>query len=1114
MSAAPAADALVRGFHDPPDSARPRVWWHWMDGNVTEEGIHLDLVWMHRVGIGGVQAFDAAFSTPARVNQPLLYMTPEWQHAFRVASSTAAQLHLEFSIAGSPGFSESGGPWVEPEEGMKKLVWSSMRINGGQAFIGKIPRPPSTIGPFQNLPIDHRDFLSGGVAKNPPKAIYADVAVLAYRLPPLERSMAELNPTVTCSAGPLEGTPLWDGDLQKAISIPFFHEGFAWVQVAFQIPQTIYAVTLAQPTFTAVQLQSSADGHRFSPVIDLPPPADAQQTLAFAPVTARYFRLQLATPTSVDAGVKKDFVHVKNPTAHRIAEFILHTAPRVHRAEDKAGFFQGFLTGPDLDEAATPAAPSETLMRKADIVDLTSRLQSDGTLKWTPPPGRWEILRLGYSLLGTTNHPASPEATGLEVDKLSRAHVQANTRRYLDRFAQFLGPDLIGPHGLHGMVNDSAEVGAQNWTESLPTEFSRRRGYDLTAWLPTLTGRIIDSAESTERFLWDFRQTLGELMAENHYGAIAEELHRRGMIHYAEAHEVARAFIGDGMATKRFSDIPMGAMWAGELFQPESGDADIRESASVAHLYGQNLVAAESFTASDRTYAYTPQMLKPVADRELIQGVNRFVIHASVHQPLNDPGPGFTLGPYGQWFTRHETWAEQAGPWVQYLTRSAFLLQQGRFVADVLYFYGEDSNITALYAAGLPPIPEGFNFDFANADALNLLSVDNGQLVTRSGMHYAVLVLDPRTRVMSLPVLNRLRELVKAGAILIGAKPQTTPSLADAVSGFRVAADELWGSGDVSINRKVGRGRVIHSANLAAAIAQLQIEPDFAYEKPAPDSKVWFVHRLLSDADLYFIDNRQPRMEEIDASFRVNGKLAELWHADTGRIEPVSYRIEGYRTTVPLRLDPAEAVFVVFRKPATESERTVAPAHRSVLSSIEGPWDVHFATAQGAPAYTQFPKLTSWIQNVDRGIKYYSGTASYRNSLNVRSAWLKAGTRIELDLGRVKDLAEVWVNGQSMGVVWKAPFRIDITDPLHGGKNRLEIRVTNTWVNRLIGDKQPGAKPYAYATFDPYKADSPLLEAGLLGPVYLQQLTSGEEYAEAAVPVMAQSLADLRQAAR
>jgi hypothetical protein len=558
------------------------------------------------------------------------------------------------------------------------------------------------------------------------------------------------------------------------------------------------------------------------------------------------------------------------------------------------------------------------------------------------------------------------------------------------------------------------------------------------------------------------------------------------MIHYSEAHEQGRAFIGDGMDAKRYSDVPMGAMWVGDLFPQESHDADLRESASVAHIYGQNLVAAESMTAlgvnpTAYAYVFAPENLKPTADRELADGVN-LLVPLSVHQPLIDKAPGVTLGPVGQWFTRNETWAEQAGPWITYLARSSYLLQQGHFVADVIYYYGQDSNITALYGKHLPPVPEGYAFDFASAHALTKLSVRDGRVVTASGMRYRLLALDPRNSLMSLDVVKEVARLVAAGATVVGDKPQATPSLTDVASDFRELADAVWGSEGVGEHR-YGKGRILTGKPLAESIVDLKLQPDFTYSKTAANSSVWFVHRRLINGDLYFINNRQDRSERIEARFRVRGKTPELWHADSGVIEPVSYRIEEDHTVIPLRLDPHDALFVVFRKSAQQRELNLPERIRSVLSTLRGPWKVHFQAGRGAPEQATFTELQSWSSNTDPGIKYFSGTASYATTLNALASWFAKGQRLEIDLGVVRNLAEVAVNGKSVGILWKAPFRVDITEKLRPGVNRIDIHVTNVWPNRLIGDKQPNAKPVAFTTFNPYSAESPLLDSGLLGPI-------------------------------
>jgi alpha-L-rhamnosidase len=1093
-------DALRRGFADPPDSAKPRVWWHWMNGNITKEGIRLDLEWMHRVGIGGFQNFDAALNTPQLVQKRLVYMTPEWKDAFLYATTLAAQLGLEEAIAGSPGWSESGGPWVRPEQAMKKIVWSETRVQGGKPFRAVLPKPPSVGGPFQNIPrFDVIAQFTGRQPKTPPE-FYADSAVIAYRVPETDVPMNDLQPKVTSSGGAIDPAILADGDYVKSSALPIAPVGEqAWVQFEFPKPQSVQGVTLvlgeARNPFAEAMgehpvgpdLEASDDGKSYKKIATLPADGSISNTISFPKVAARFFRLAFTTPAPGPRSTQMDIEFNSGPPRreYKIAELVLHTGARVNRFEEKAAFDRL----PDLYQFPTPPMSPADAVRKQEVIDLSSKMQPDGTLDWTPPSGTWLVLRMGYSLTGVTNHPASPEGTGLEVDKLNPDHVRAYMNTYLDNYKSAVG-DLMGKRGLQYVINDSWEAGTQNWTDNLISEFKKRRGYDMQPWMPVLTGRVVESSESSDRFLWDFRRTLSDLLAQYHYDLLEATLKERGMRHYGESHEEGRAFIGDGMEVKRSNDIPMSAMWTqrpGVNAEQYGYDADIRESASVAHIYGQNLVAAESLTAGAAAWAWSPETLKPTADQELAMGLNRFVIHTSVHQPLIDRIPGIGLGPFGQWFTRNETWAELAHPWTMYLARNSFLLQQGQFAADIAYFYGEDSNLTSLFLHKAPQIPEGYNFDYINADALvHVLSFDGSRLSTPSGMKYRVLALDPYSQHMSLPVLRKIRDLVAAGAIVSGAKPTATPSLSDDEGEFGKIASELWGTGQAE--HSYGKGKVFAETGLADVMKARNVPPDFTFTKPEPDTKLLFVHRILEDGDLYFVDNRGERPENVQSTFRVQGKQAELWHADTGLVEPASYSIADGRTLVPLRLEPWGTVFVVFRKPAASPVRSLPVRYEKTVATIEGPWEVAFQENRGAPAKATFEKLESWSTSHDNGVKYFSGTATYTKTLQAPANWFEPRSDLWLDLGNVKNLAEVSVNGKSLGILWKTPFRIEVGKELKSGANIFEIRVTNLWVNRMIGDRQPGAaKQYTFTNPVFYKWDSPLLPSGLLGPVQLVQ---------------------------
>lgn len=1081
------SDPLMSGFQNPPASAKPRVWWHWMDGNVSQNGIREDLQWLNQVGVGGVQNFDAALAGAGRdtarlVDERVAYLTPRWREMFRFAVTQAQQLGMDFTIAASPGWSESGGPWVKPQQGMKKLVWSESIIQGGKRYNGQLAHPPQVTGPFQNVPFAIVPF---AVDEQHPQ-YYSDVAVVAFRAPVVEA----VQPAITSSAGSIDAARLSDGDLAEAVSLPYGDGRTSWIQFSYPKPQRVQSVTVsvARPsglapsdmaTGGAVWLEAAEDGQTFHRIANIPRDGAPQQTIAFAPVTAKLFRLVLERPESTRPGLEAllGLPVPPPPTAHRIFECVLHAGARINRFEDKAGFTnRAIAAGED-----TPEVDHQEAVEQKDVLDLTSQMKPDGTLEWSPPKGTWIVLRFGYSLTGRTNHPASREGTGLEVDKLNREHVKAYFDAYFAEYAKTLGPEMIGKQGLQYMLTDSYEAGIANWTDDILAQFRQRRGYDPRPWLPVFAGRVVGSSAASDRFLWDFRHTLGDLIAEAHYGQLSASLHEHGMGRYGESHESGRAFIGDGMQVKKSADVPMGALWSSTLGQPrETFDADIRESASVAHIYGQNLVAAESLTAFGNTFAFSPETLKRYADRELAMGLNRFVIHTSVHQPDDRPGPGATLGPFGQWFTRHETWASEARPWISYLTRSSYLLQQGHFVADIAYLYGEDNNITNLFGRAPPPIPDGFNFDYINADALvNVLTVKDGRLTTPSGMMYRVLALDPSTQRMSLPVLRKIRDLVDAGATVVGGKPTLTPSLSDDAAEFASITQRLWGP-----EPKVS------TDTLVTALAKLSIAPDVVFTGAKADAQLRHVHRSLQGTDLYFVASDSEAAQTIEASFRMSGKAPQLWHAMTGERTPASYRIEGDRTIVPLKLDPYDAVFVVFQQPTTQLTRTLPEPTAQVVASVDGPWDVSFPPDRGASPKARFTTLASWTTQAEPGIKYFSGTATYVTRFTAKRDWKSKGAHVWLDLGDVKDIAVVTVNGRTLGTLWKTPFRIDVTEALKAGENHLEVQVTNLWPNRLIGDKQPGARRIAYTTFDPYKADSPLLPSGLIGPVSISRLTT------------------------
>ncbi len=1062
------SQSLEQGFRNPPEEARPMVWWHWMNGGITKDGIRKDLDWMESVGISGVQLFDINIGSQASImERKAVFMNPEWQGDFRYALRLAREKGMTFGISSSPGWSQSGGPWVKPEQAMKKLCWSESDVEGGGKVTLRLPAPPSGAGSFQNVP-----------EQDP---FYRDISVIGIRLP--EKSVLP-EPEVFSSGGRFSAGQLLDGNYTAGAELPFRMPGERiWVLYEYPVPQTVTAVDVALSEPSSIYekkgfdeppiLEYSEDGVNFTKIVDMPQSGVSLTSVSFKPVKARFFRLSLTSP-EYSARNPRTLIWrapALKPTGIMVAEFRLHSMPRVNRSQEKAGFAASVSASDP-----TPEYSSEDVIQQNDVVDLTPLMTSDGTLNWDAPEGDWRILRFGYSLTGHKNGPAAKEASGLEVDKMNAEYVRGYFGTYLGMF-----DEATGGMKLNSMVTDSWEAGCQNWTDSMIEDFRSLRGYDMTSWMPALAGYVIGSSEDTDKFLYDFRKTIGDLIVRNYYEVITHMLSDRGMHRYSESHESGRAFCGDGMEAKRSADVPMGAMWLPPRTQ---AGADIKESSSVAHIYGQKYIAAESLSTSGNSWGCVPEDLKPTADMEMASGLNRFVIHSSVHQPLDDRLPGVTLGAFGQWFNRHDTWAWNAArPWMDYLSRSCFMLQQGRSVADILWFYGEGSNITACYPDGLPHIPKGHDFDFVNADAiLGAISVRNGKIVAKSGNEYSLLCIDSVfARKISLPVLLRIEKLIDEGAMVVGRKPCGSPSLEDDANEYAGLVARLWGDGEK--NRRIGKGCLF--PDMDAALEYTGMSPD-ASVSGMDEKDFRFVHRREGSRNWYWVLNRSGEHQEAEVSLNVRGYIPELWNAEDGSIRRASYRAEGSRTIVSLHLDPLQAIFIVFRKRTGEKSWTAPAVVRRKAAEVDSGWHVSF-DGFDAPSDTVFDALSDWSQASSPAVRYYSGTATYSRKIVVDESMVGSG-ELWLNLGDVRNIAEVCINGHNAGIGWKAPFRFNISEYVRAGENDLVVKVTNSWANRLIGDLQPGAKKFTWTSRNLYVEESPLRKAGLLGPVTIEVL--------------------------
>ncbi|MBQ5984585.1 MAG: hypothetical protein IJL56_06395 [Bacteroidales bacterium] len=1038
----------------PPREAYPWVWWHWMSGNISKEGIRKDLLWMHESGFAGLHHFDAGYSNiPQIVPERIPYMTDDWKDAFRYAISLTDSLGMEVGIASSPGWSSTGGPWVSRENGMKKLVWRTVTLPGGDREI-TLPEPFTAVGPFQDIP-EVRDV----------EPWYEDIAVVAVRIPEKDRSLQELGAVVTSSEGNVSLEKLTDGSYEKYVTVPSsVDKGEGWIQYSFPAPASFKAVTVVneklRPMAAGLQkvgieadfhlfLECSDDNVAFREVAQIPDGCIYTMTTDFPETTARYWRLR---------------VPALGTRGQRIREFVLHPVTKVNHAPEKAGF------DPHADFMEFPTPESPDAIR--DVIVL-GRPGEDGKIRCNLPEGTWRLYRFGQGLTGKKNHPATPESTGLEVDKLDPEAWLDHFHRYMDMYKEAAG-GMVGQRGVQYILLDSYEARQMTWTRNMEKEFRSRNGYDVLRWLPALTGEIIDSSGETEKFLWDWRKTIGDLMAENYdrVNGIVKEYGMRGR--YTESHENSRAFIGDGMDLKMTATVPMSAIWVRRPVQMRK--TDIRESSSTAHIFGQNIAAAETFTVMgtfDNAYSYPPESLKYIADVAMESGLNRFVFHESAHQPSDDKVPGTGLGRFGQWFSRHETWAGMIRPWMDYLARSCYLLQQGRFVADILFYYGEDNTLTGLYGVDIQPVPEGYNFDYINPKGLlKAVRPKKGKLVTKSGMSYEILFLGSNCKRMSLPILRRIIDLAEKGVPVCGTLPEEPAGMNDDNETFVQLRSRLQG--------------LMKGENMADALAGKGIAPDFT----ASDDSLGYVHRRLRDRDIYWVRNFSEDPVKADIRLRTpGGRILEVWNPENGKQYSTEFRSDGKGVATTLEIDRESALFLVVKYGGTAAPRKPEAPRHSL--EVPGPWKVCFQPDRGAPESVVWETLRDWSQSEDEGIRYFSGTADYTTCVHLDMA---LSGPVFLSLGTVNNLARVSVNGTECGIAWKRPFAVEIPDGLlKAGDNTLTISVANLWVNRIIGDRQPGCgKTYTSTPMEFYSADSPLLPSGLLGPVTFRYQTINE----------------------
>lgn len=1100
------AEKLLAAFQHPSETAKPWIFWYWMEDAVTPEGITADLEAMRKDGIGGayLMTIDGA-ATPPFINPPPKQLSPAWWKLVKFAMHKADSLGVKLAMHDCDGFAVAGGPWITPAESMQKVVWTKTLVQGGRRFDDTLAQPESY------------------------KGYYRDIRILAYPSPTGSGiSSKNLVPKVTASTGEDVQFLAEPGNKKKfATSKP------CWIQLGFDKPFTCRSLVVhtSSSNYESERLlmETSDDGVHFKPLTRLIPPrhgwqdGDAPITNDIVATTARFFRFVYDKAGSEPGSEDLDFAKWK--PSLKITGITLYSIARINQYEGKTGEVWRVSK-----RTTAQQAPDSLCIPKDKIIDLTNKLGADGMLKWSVPPGNWTILRIGHTSTGHTNATGGA-GKGLECDKFNPGVVRKQFNHWFGEAVKQAGPQLAR-QVLKIFHVDSWECGSQNWSPVFAAEFKKRRGYDLMPYLPVMAGVPVQSAAVSEKVLSDVRKTIAELVVDNFYGTMAKLAHAQGCQFSAEC--VAPVFTSDDLLHYSKVDLPMGEFWLRSPTHDKPND--VLDAISGGHIYGKPIIQAEAFTELRLMWDEYPGMMKTLADRNLALGINRFVFHVDVLNPWLNRKPGMTLNGVGSFFQRDQTWWKPAKAWFQYIERCQAMLQQGRPVTDIAVFTGyeiprrailpdrlvktlpglfgerrvkDEQRRLANIGEPMRTIPDkvsssanmadpekwvnplrSYAYDSINLDALRLATVRNGRIVLPGGASYGVLVI-PGSRpmasdstLMSPQAIRKIFQLVKAGAtIIMDSHPNAAPGLAGNET-VRKTADSLF--------NYHGKGRVITGPYQDSTLDNFGISRDLAViDSTGNDApNVAWNHRAGKGFDSYFISNQEGKPRTLSFSLRIDGRIPELWNPVTGETYIAGkWKTVNGRTVLPLHLDAGASVFVVFRHP-TKQKFASASANwptAKEIKTISGSWSVQFDKAYGGSAGpVKFDRLTDWTANADDRIKYYSGTAWYSQSFE----WNGGSSReVWLDLGKVDNIANVYVNGKFYGTAWTYPYRVNIGPALKKGRNELVVAVSNTWANRLIGDHSLPANKQITWTNAVFRLEGkPLLPAGLLGPVKLVRL--------------------------
>jgi len=1068
---------LEHVFDSPPVSTRPYVFWYWISNNISKEGIRKDLEALARVGIGGVIIGQIGYKD-SPVGDVTMF-SDAWWDCMTFALQEADRLGIKVSLFNSPGWSGVGGPWIEPEQSMRYLDIHSYQVKGPQKLVMKLPKyesnklVPQSSTSFEYV-IDHSKFK------------FQQVGVWVFPLPKGSDIFSVKKDSIL-SIPVIEGLgAMFDGDEKTKTSLfdlPVTIELNAKQKFTARSIEIVPADTSLNIYCELEYLNNQNDWKKITSFLVnrketrilasgfLP---FAPVATSFSPVSANKFRLKLIVPSS--GAIQKSNTGQKMEVA-RIAEIRLSAAPAVSnyaekQLANKAAYEKQTLPLRLSDDTAL-------VIKKEEVIDISNEVDTSGTLTWNVPPGEWIIQHEGMLQTGVKVHPVPQNfENGFAADILSKASNQANFDAYIGKILNRIPADKR--KALTGILIDSYEQGTANWTDGFAGKFKAAYGYDPMPWTPVFKGYVVESPEQSERFLWDLRRLVADLMPENFEGGLKEKCRANGLTLWHEAYG-GHGFPGEFFNNGKFSDVSAAEFWSAE--KPGDNFPQCRAASSIANICGTNLVSAEAFTAAQSyLYKLMPRDFKVLGDWAFAQGINHFTFHVSVHQP-NDDKPGLNTW-YGAEFNRNNNWFQDAKTYIDYVKRCSALLQKGQRQTDIAIFIGED--VPCDKPAVPYELPKGYDFDFINFETLvKLAKMENGRLVFPSGASYRMLIL-PKSTAMRPELLYKLEELVKEGLIMYGTRPVESPSLQNyptADSTVQVIASRLWGQidGKEIVSNGYGRGKIFDGISINQCFAELGLTADV--ELP---TDFVYTHRRDQETEIYFIANQKKEQRQLEFSFRVTGMQPEYWNALTGERRSLSnYTIKNGRTVLTVDFPPSGSCFIVFfaKSKIPDNSKANFPVYEQV-KTISGNWNVKFSSDVASTFSRTFGQLTDWSLSEDKAVKYFCGKATY--SIDFLFDGLSHG-QWYLNLGRVESLAKVRLNGKEIDTLWCYPYRVNVSGYLKKGTNKLEVDIVNQWWNRLIGDEQQGAVPSTKVSARLFwKASDALVPSGLMGPVVLE----------------------------